>query len=154
MQNDGLTINRYIGDDDIPVHEIGLPIVNMLKGDAIEDNCFIGSYGHINLITRPSWYIQGKPKLSCKDKTIPYEGSWKDLRSRYPIDKALRINGCFYQVTSISVGVEKEAVKDKTFITTDLYMATIYVKPYGSNGHGDEMLSILFTPDPEVIKKW
>ena len=154
MSNDGLTINRYIGDDDIPAHEICLPTVKIQEGEVIDDNCFIGSYRHINLFTYPKLFMYSKPKISCKGITIPYEGNWKDLGNRYPIGKALKINDYFYEVVSISVSVDTDAVKDKSFIETDLYKADIKVKPYGINGHGDNLISIIFTPDPDIIKKW
>ena len=84
----------------------------------------------------------------------PYEGSWKDLANRYPKGKVLKISSYFYEVVSISIDFVTDTVSDNTFIETDLYKADIYVKPYGSNGHGDNVIGILFTPDPEVLKRW
>lgn len=148
-----IVVNRYMDEEGNLIQEITVQSIDITK-DEIEDNCFIGSYGHINLNTCPSWFLQDKPKLLCKGRTIPYERSWKDLGNRYPIGKVLKLNGYFCEVVSLSVDVDTEAVRDKSFIETDLFKADIKVKPYGSDGNGDKLISILFTSDPEVTKRW
>lgn len=146
--NEGLTVRRYLGEDDIPVHEIDLPSFNIREGEKADDNCFIGSYGNINVYTMPSWYLKAKPRVSCKSANIPFEKSWTSLEERYPKGKVLKLKKAFYEVVSITVNVPTETVNDRSFTHTMEYSATVHVKPFGMNDDtSDGIISIVFNND-------
>jgi hypothetical protein len=97
------------------------------------DNHYIGDFKHIKIFTVPFEYkeINNKPKVNCKGVNVPYKGTWQRLTEAFSIGKIVKIKGCFYEITTITLEVTGKEVLEGKWLDTDNYNAVINVKPYG-----------------------
>ncbi|KQU17236.1 hypothetical protein ASG65_10095 [Bacillus sp. Leaf13] len=134
---EGYFISKYKDDEGNLVHEIDLHHYDKDVDEAIDDNMVIGDFNGISISSIAEWYfntnkLQGKIILGSNTKVnLPAVPSWKELTERYPEGKILKVKEDFFEVTGIDVDIVTEAFKDNTWQDTDLWTATVYVKPYG-----------------------
>ncbi|NCT38079.1 hypothetical protein GTW56_18445 [Bacillus sp. EB93] len=139
MNREGYFISKYKDDEGNLVHEIDLHHYNPNEDEEIDDNMVIGDFNGISITSIAEWYfninkLQGNVKLGSDSRiSLPTVPSWKELSKRYPEGKLLRIKGEFFVVSGIDVEIVTEAFKDNTWQDTDLWTATVNVKPYGTD---------------------
>jgi hypothetical protein len=153
----GYFITKYTDDNNNPVQEIDLQ--HWENGEAIEDNMFVGNFEHIRIYTVPKWYfktnkLNKKIRLDGVNRSIdlPSPNNWAELASRYPIGKVLKIKDDYFEVVTVTIEIVTEAFKNDSWTDTDLFTATIEIKPYGEAD--DDSFSIIIEPDLNILKKW
>lgn len=133
----GYFISKYKDDEGNLIHEIDLHHYNPSEDESVDDNMFIGDFNGISITTIAEWYfninkLQQKVIFSADTKVkLPEVDSWKDLSERYPEGKILKVKGEFFEVTGVDVELVTDTFKDNTWQDTNLWTATVNVKPYG-----------------------
>jgi hypothetical protein len=153
----GYFISTYSDDNNSPVHEVDLQ--HWENGEETEDNMFVGNFEHICIYTIPKWYfeennLKQKIRLVGVNRSIdlPFPNNWSELASRYPLGKVIKIKDDYFEVVAVMLEIVTEAFKNGSWTDTDLFTATIEIKPYGEAE--DDSFSIIIEPDLIILKKW